>query len=134
MAKLTTYLLMIFGTLIVCYIGGVMPETSTIGMLMNVSNLSASAIFVKALWIVGSLIAAAGISTFVGKDARFIELLYYGFIIYILFNFAFDIIGIYTYNFGTFGELGKIIGVLLLSPLILVYFLTVLEWYRGMTT
>ena len=132
MGKMTTYMLVMSGILVLMYYSGMIPTGNTLLVFLlnpnTMQNASISNTIIVALQLTG--IAAISIAGFrVNRP----ELIAAGTVAVLLFDLGFNFITVY----------GKIVSInpsftpvatLIFSPLLFLYVVTIFEWWRGITT
>ena len=131
MAKLTKFLMLMSGLVLLFYFPGLLdktPNATLLNLLLDPVGFQDTNIFVKALTVL-ELVAAAGIivGTIVAQRT---ELIVVATFTIFLFNLLFDFIAIIA----IVAAVNPVIAILLFAPLLFVYFTTVIEWFRGLTT
>jgi hypothetical protein len=126
--KLTTYILVLSGLMLLFYFTGLLDNTinsTLLNVLLEPETLRTSTLVTKVILIIEALIAAGlFIGTFLGGSPELAAKA--PFTLY-LFNLFFDII----YIFNVVKEANVVIAILLFSPLLLLYVLTIVEWFGG---
>lgn len=128
MGKLTLYLLMLSGIMLLFYFGGLLQDTPNsliLDLILKPENYGDSIFANKLLAIFTGLTALASVA--IGIALRSPELgLLAAFSVY-LFNLAWDFISV----FNIVRDANPVFALLIFSPLFLIYMLTVVEWWRG---
>ncbi len=131
MGKFGTYLMIMGGLTLLFYFTGLLPETSEsplLNILLSPTDLQTSDLSLKAVITIEGILASAIVVAF--AVAGNIELgVMVGFSIF-LFNRIFDFIGV----FSTVNAVNPVLATLIFSPLIFVAVVTLIEWWRGVTT
>lgn len=144
MTKLTKYLVIIAGLVLLFHFSGLTtqcgedglcqsqtPSSVLLNLLLNIKNLpetGLSSFTNKGIAILEGIVAAAII---VGAIAfRNPELVLVGSYTILLFNLGWDIL----YVFLVIANLNIVIALLLFSPIMIVFLPTIIEWWRGVTT
>lgn len=130
MGKLTTYMFIMSGLLLLAYFFGLVENTATatlLNLLLNPSSWESSVLYTKIILIVETaiIVGATVFSVTQKSDFPLIALL-----VVPLFNFGWDFMSI----FQKMSASNTILAVLVFSPFFLVYILTVVEWWRGFDT
>lgn len=130
MAKLTTYLLVMSGIILLTYFFGLLENTATSGLLnllLNPSDAGKSNIYIQIVLVVelAVLVGATVFSLTQRTDFPLIALL-----VMPLINFGWDFMAIYA----IMASVNVVAATLIFSPVFLVYILTVIEWWRGVDT
>lgn len=131
MAKLTKFLMMMSGLILLFYFTGQLvntPNATLLNLALDSSAFQDSILYTKVLAVL-QLVAAAGIvvGTIVGQR---VELVVVATFTIFLFNLFFDFIAI----FAIVAAVNPVIAILLFAPVLLIYFTTIVEWFRGLTT
>lgn len=130
-AKLTRYLILMSGLVLLFYFTGLIPQTpnaTLLNLLLDPDAFQNSEWYTKTL-IALELVAAATI--IVGTVvAQRTELIVVATMTIFFFNLFFDFIGV----FSVVASVNPVIAILLIGPIMFVYFTTVIEWWRGITT
>lgn len=130
MGKLTTYMFIMSGVILLAYFFGLVENTATstfLNLLLNPGSLQTSTLYTKLILIVETaiIVGATIFSVTQKSDFPLIALL-----IVPLLNFGWDFMTI----FQKMSASNTTIAILVFSPFILVYILTVIEWWRGFDT
>jgi hypothetical protein len=134
MGKFTNYILLLSGFFIIFYIFGLNDGAtgSLIGLLLNIGSLKSYINSGQGWGAIGLIIG--GLTTYgvVAIITRqfFSESLALATLLPFLLGFAYDFVVIYK----SVAQISSIIALLVLSPMIVVYVFTVIEWWRGVTT
>lgn len=130
MGKLTTYMLVMSGIILLMYFFGLLENTATSGLLnllLNPSEFANSNLYVQIILIVevAVVVGATVFSITQRTDFPLIALL-----VVPLLNFGWDFMAVYA----IMASINPIIATVIFSPLFIVYVLTVVEWWRGVDT
>lgn len=131
MGKLTTYLLGMTATIIIFYLFGLVQNTFSsmiLDLLFNPTNLQNSALWIKIIGIGAS--AATFLITIYGVATKN-DLLVVAPMIVVLLNFLADYLVVYNL---VVSYTHWAVGLLFISPFMVLYMFTVIEWWRGITT
>lgn len=138
MGKLTTYVLLMTGLVVLFYFTGLLtvcndegscsgatPSSNLLDFALNPQNLKETNFFEKAIITIGLAIAAgvAALATIFGKGELVIM---GGMTIYItglLWDFMFVFSRVYSEN--------PVFAVILFGPLLVLFVITMIEWWRG---
>jgi len=134
MAKFTNYILLLSGFFLIFYLFGlnngitgalfdILLNPSSVQSLMSSGALKVLGVFVSALGI--GLTAVAFITRSYFSESMVLLPL-----IPLLLSFIYDFIAIYN----TVASASTVLALLVLSPFILLYVFTVIEWWRGVST
>ena len=131
MGKMTTYIMLISGTLLIFYFMGLLPpEAATSGLLsliLNPSNIFNTAWYSTSLTFL-AILGGLSITSIIGKN--FLgnpELVFLAPVTIFLLGLGLDILLVANKLYSTM----QIFAVLLVGPLIILYVLTCIEWFRG---
>lgn len=131
MGKLTTYLMVMTGIMILFYFGGLTDgTTSLMGILLNPTTLKTSGIIVAVGAAIITAAAAAQIKIAGTSLASAPEILVMSTAFTLLLALVWDFIVVFNKVLAT----NPVIAILLFSPLFLVLGITMIEWWRGVTT
>lgn len=135
MAKLLTMIGIMGGITLLFYYGGILSDTvntTLLSMLLNPENFQTADMMLKVLSTAGLVIGASTIllSRFGGPSAELYFML--GFV-YLFFSFGYDFLAIYQ-KMAAYGPVAEAIGVLFFGPIMVMYSLAVIEWWRGVET
>ena len=128
MGKLANYLFIMSGVMLLCYFFGLIdntPNTTLLNMVLSPSSWLTTPLFTKIITIVELFggIVVAGIALYYQRtDFALMAVL-----VIPLFNFGWDFLAIFQ-NINT-GD--NPIALIVISPFLLVYMLSVIEWWRG---
>ena len=128
MGKLTTYMVTISGLILLFHLGGLIEDTPNSVLLtvllspQNILSSSLGTLAVVAIEFIG-LVGAV----ILGIRGGNVELAASsGFAVFLL-NFGWDI----TIIFGVLRNANEVMALLILSPIMILYVITILEWWRG---
>jgi len=131
MGKFGSYVVMMSGLVLLFYVMGIIdqtPNSTLLKLLLSPADFQNSALSVKAIVAIELILASAIVVGF--AVAGNIELgVMVSFTIF-LFNTLWDFISVYS----SIASYNLILGTLLFSPLIMLFVVTMLEWWRGITT
>jgi hypothetical protein len=132
MAKLLTIIGIMSGITLLFYYGGVLTDTvntTLLSMLLNPESFQTADLILKTLASAGLVVGASTLllRAFGGPGAELYFML--GFV-YLFFSFGYDFLSIYQ-QIAAYSAVGQVIGVLLLGPLMVMYVMAVVEWWRG---
>lgn len=125
MGKLTTYILLMTGISLMFYIGGLIELTNNplLALLLNPSSLSSTAFYSTLL----TTIAGVGAAFYIGFVQKNIELaaatVYIPYLASVLWSFT----SVYT----VLSSEMKIISLVIFSPLLILFTVTIFEAWRG---
>lgn len=128
MNKAYTYLFIMSGIMLVFYFAGLSTEAGTLlSYLLEPENLNSTSMWIT---IVSAIGAASVAGLIVGISTRNVELAAAAPIALFLLTLGFDFIKIFIYM----ASLNSVLAILFFSPLMLLYPLTILEFWRGRDT
>jgi len=131
MGKLTTYLLIMSGIMLLMYYGGLLVEPNgLLSLLLDPANIAVSSFF-SDVFVVLSLtgIAAIALTTLVTRNPDYAI---FGSIAIVLLNLGLNFINIFV-RLNTNSVYTPIL-VLIFAPIMLLFLVTIVEWFRGITT
>ena len=126
MAKLANYIFVMTGLVLLFYFFGFLENTFTsniMNIIFNPTNVQFNTI------IVVTITAMVGVATALAVFLR-TDTAIFAPMVAVLLNFAWDFLSVVGKVAATSPE----IAMLVFAPIIVVYVLTVLEWWRGVTT
>jgi len=129
MGKLVVYLAMLSVTLLLFHFAGLIENTPIsfmLSILLDPQNLWNHPFYVKLTGILALLTGTAGIVIGTVAPTRYQAFVTISFTS-LLFTIGWDLIAI----FNVVRQTSYVLATLILSPLILIYTLTVIEWWRG---
>lgn len=135
MGKLSSYIMLMSGIIIVFYALGIIENTFTsviLDLLFNPSTAETSSLFGFLTQSgTGFVALALGIVVTAIVQVTKNDFMIIAPIVLVLANFGYDfLVIIQTFIAAT----DLILGLLLFSPLVILYFFTIIEWWRGITT
>lgn len=140
MGKLTTYLLVMSGIMLLMYYGGMIDGTDTLlTLLLNPQNISFSSFFTDNIVAVIEGLAAAAVGLVLIASGK-PELAAMSVLAVYIGDLAFNFIRVFSKLASIGAAEGASTGpytplaVLLFAPLILLFCVTLAEWWRGVTT
>lgn len=131
MAKFTNFLLLMSGLILLFYFMGLIdqtPNSTLLNMLLEPEGLQNSSLSLKALLAIEAILASAIVIGF--AYAGNIELGVMVSFSIALFNILWDFISV----FNVIASFNIVLAILVLSPLLLLFIVTMLEWWRGLET
>ncbi|MBI2075236.1 MAG: hypothetical protein HYT82_01040 [Candidatus Harrisonbacteria bacterium] len=131
MGKLTKYLIVMSGLMLIFYFMGLVektPNSILLNFVLDPISFQASTLYIK---VIAALELVAGATIVVGSifGQRTELIITATFSIY-MFNLFWDFMAV----FSAVANANFVIALLLFSPLMVVYIVTVIEWFREMTT
>lgn len=130
MGDLKRSIIILTGALILFYLFGFVqntPNTALLNLILDYKNIQTSQLYTAA--ISATALALAGITTLAGL-AQKNDLMFSVAITSILFTFLFDIISIAK----AIAAVSWTFALVICSPLVIFYVLSVFEWWRGVAT
>jgi len=128
MGKLTTYIIVMSGIMLLFYFGGLIdatPNSTFLNLLLSPEKIQTLTLYEKGILVLEGIGAAAIIT--LGILTRNIELAVMGpFAIY-YFNLGWDFLAV----FNKVRSVNPVIAILFFSPMMILYVITILEWWRG---
>lgn len=132
MGKFTTYILIMTGTIIISYFAGILPPETANSTLLNLvldpQAYQNSALTLKAILAIEGITAAAIIVGFAISGN--LELGVMTSATLFLLNLFWDILAIFNIAFAV----NEVFALFLFSPLMFLWVVTTIEWWRGVTT
>jgi len=128
MGKLATYLVLMSGLTLLFYFFGLVQNTGTSTLLTlvlspeNLENTSFSTLIISALSLAGILA-----SVVLGFSNQNVELAATGTLAIFLFNLGWDFLSV----FNRVRAQNEPLALLIFAPLLLLYCVTIVEWWRG---
>ncbi len=128
MGKLTTYMIVISGLLLLFHLGGLIDKTPNAELLTAIlnpenikeGNLGLKAIIaIEAIGLVGAVI--------LGLRGGNVELAASSLFAVFLLNFGWDLVRV----FSVLRDANEVMALLILSPIMILYVITIVEWWRG---
>ncbi len=130
MGKLAIYLLVMSGLMLLFYFGGLIsstPNSALLNLLLDPESMQTLPLALKVIMVLQGIGVAAG-AIFIGyvTHGKVDLIVLAPFTVY-LFNLGWDFLVVYQ----NVAAVNKVMGILLFSPLFLLYMFTILEWWRG---
>lgn len=133
-AKTLTLIGIMSGIVLLFYFAGLITDTGTslfLDLLIRPQDFQIASIAQAAFASAGILI---GISTLVLRSSgsstdQYLMIAF----LYLFLNFGWDFLDIYN-SVAAFGEVAQVLAVLIFSPFLLWYVISVIEWWRGVET
>ena len=128
MGKLAIYILVMSGLMLLFYSTGLLENTGSstlLNMLLDPAGYKTSSLNTQLLLVLTG-IATAGIIV-IGILTRDVELALMGSLAIWILNLLWDFIAVFNIVY----SLNPIIAILLFSPVLLLYGVTVVDWWRG---
>lgn len=130
MGKLTTYLIIMIGVITLFHLFGLIENTGTsllVNLAFNPENIKTMPMYSIIVTALTAIIGVA-VSLFATKDKS--DFAITSLIVTGLLNLGWDFLAV----FNVVKAESTIAAVLILSPLMIVWFFTVIEWWRGVDT
>ncbi len=131
MGKFGTYIIIMSGLILLFYVTGLLPETANsvlLNFLLDPSAFQDSNLSIKAIVVMQGILASAIVVGFAAVGN--IELGVMVAFSIELFNVLWDFMAIITVVLA----INPVLGLLVFSPLMFLFVVTMLEWWRGVTT
>lgn len=131
MAKFTNYVIIMSGFVLLFYVMGLLgdtPNSTLLNLLLDPSSMQNSSLSILAFAAIEAILATAVVVGF--AVAGNIELGVMVAFSIALFNMLWDFISVINLLSAYIGP----ISLLVFSPLLLLFMVTMLEWWRGVTT
>lgn len=128
MGKLTTYILVMSGLMILFYFAGLLENTGSstlLSMLLDPAGYKTSSLNTQIILVLTG-IATAGIVV-IGILTHNVELALMGSLAIWILNLLWDFIAVFNKVYSS----NPVIAVLLFSPTLFLFGVTVVEWWRG---
>ncbi len=131
MGKFGTYVVVMSGLMLLFYFTGITEQTGTttlLNLLLNPEGFQETPIAIKAIAVLTGILASAIVVGF--AIAGNVELGVMVAFTTFLFNSLWDFIAV----FNKVAAVNPVIAILIFSPLLLLFIVTMIEWWRGITT
>ena len=131
MGKFGTYVMVMSGLMLLFYFTGITDQTGTttlLNLLLSPEGFQNTPISVKAVAIFTGILASAIVVGF--AIAGNVELGVMVAFTTFLFNSLWDFLSVYS----KVASVNPVIAVLIFSPLLFLFVVTTIEWWRGVTT
>ena len=132
MAKIITLLGLMSGIVLLFYFGGLVTDTASstlLDMVLAPERFEAAKLVSKAALIAGGLIGVSSL-LFRNNNGAGLDLYLLVPFIYLFLSFGWDFLTIYQ-NIASVGPVAKVFAILVFGPLMLMYVVSVVEWWRG---
>lgn len=131
MGKMTTFLLVISGTMLLFHLTGLVetgttPNSVLLGYMLNPESLENSNFNLQIVLALEGLLAIAG-AVVIGVITKNFELSAVAPVAIFLFNTMFDIIIV----FNKVREANPVLAIVIFGPFMLLFVITTLDWWRG---
>lgn len=135
MAKTLTIIGMMGGVVLLFYFSGLLTDTASsifLDLLLNPERFQTASTVTKIISAIGILI---GISTLVFRNNNGVAIDQYLMIPFIelFLSFGWDFLKVYQ-QIASVGEVGKVVAILFFGPLMIMYIISLVEWWRGVET
>lgn len=131
MVKFTRYVLVMSGLILLFYFGGLLqqtPSSTFLNLILNPSSFQETPLALKAVLAIEGILASAIIVGFgIGGNLELGVMVSFSVFI---FNSLWDFISVYQ----LVAAVNPVIAILLFSPALFLFVITMLEWWRGVTT
>lgn len=133
MSKMTSWVGIMGGLLLLCYITGLLPSNSISGGLLSLvlspGTVNTWELIAKiaAVSAVAFLISAFTFNKQAGPDFYVVQPF-----VTVLLSFGYDFVSIF-FELNKYGGLASIIGLLFFGPIMVMFILNVMEWWRGVS-
>ncbi len=130
MGKVVKWLGLMGGVTLLFYLGGMISGTATstlLDLMLNPSNIETSNMVLKITSI--SILVISAVSTFVTRNQNSDFALIFP-ITAILLSFGWDFLTVFMAIRQT-STIGAVIGGMIFGPMLLMYTISVVEWWRG---
>lgn len=130
MSKMMTWMGFMGGIMLLFYFFGILSGTISSTLLdavLNPQNLESSPLYLQVI-SVSTLVFAAVSALFARSEKS--EFFYIFPIVTILFTFGWDFLVVYQ-TLAAVSEIGGVIAILFFGPIMLMYVISVVEWWRG---
>jgi len=133
LGKLTNSIALMSGILLLFYFGGLIPSTPTTALLnlaLHPESLQGSV-----LWntIIGVSSLVLGFTALVLGNFLNVDLYYFWPLVIYFLNVGYDFMAIYQQIAG-YSAVAAVFSVLLFGPLMIIYVIGLVEWWRGVET
>lgn len=132
-SKMTIYMIMMSGITLLLYYGGMITNSNNIATLLNallnIDTVSPISLYTYAKGTI-AIVAVIGISASLLFRP---DLAITAALTMFILDLGLGFVEVFA-KLGSFGGIFSVLAVLLFSPLILLFFLTVMEWWRGIVT
>lgn len=127
MGKLTTYIIVMSGLMLLFYFSGLLgdtPNSTLLDMLLSPEGFNVSDFNTQILLVLGGI---AGIGIIIGVVTQNIELVLMSPLAIWLMALLWDFLNVANKVYST----NPVIAVLLFSPILFLFGITIAEWWRG---
>ena len=131
MGKFGTYVVVMSGLMLLFYFTGITEQTGTttlLNLLLNPEGFQETPITIKAIAVLTGILASAIVVGF--AIAGNVELGVMVAFTTFLFNSLWDFLAV----FNKVAAVNPVIAVLIFSPLLFLFIVTTIEWWRGLST
>jgi len=134
MGYMKEYMIIIIIICLVFHLTGALAESGTPNSLvfraiLNPEIMRTSTFYITIFLLIGAAIAASAVAgAGFGLVSKPPEFFYFATMFYLFIAFGWDLIGI----FGVLNNVNTPLAILSISPFLIIYILTAVEWVRGM--
>lgn len=128
MGKLTTYVIMMSGLMLLFYFSGLIQDTGNsalLNLILSPENMPTSDLRLNLFLVLEGILAAAVIT--IGLVSGNIELALMGPYAIYLFNLFWDFLAVYQ----KVAESNQVLATILFAPILILYMITIVEFWRG---
>lgn len=134
MGKLTNYLIIMSGIILLFYIGGLLEGTASstlLSLVLNPDTLSTTEFYIAIGSVITAALAAAAavIWTRTSLSDFYVMIPLIG----LFFSFGWDFLVIHQ-TISASSTIGGVVSLLFFGPIMLGYLMAVIEWWRGVST
>lgn len=131
-SKMTIYILMMSGIMLLMYFGGLITTNGTaylLNTLLGISNVVSSKLYTE-IYIALALGFIGGVAAVMSYRA---DLVIFSFIAIVLLDLGMGFLQVFNILY-SFSGIAQVLAILLFSPLMVLFLITVAEWWRGITS
>jgi len=128
MGKLTTYILVMSGLMLLFYFSGLLDSTANstiLNLLLNPESIKTSELDVQVILVLEGLLVGGIVVGFAA--AGNVELGVMGIFAIFMMNMLWDFLRVFSKVY----SINPVMALLLFSPILLLYAVTIIEWWRG---
>lgn len=129
MGRLTGFIVLLSGIILLFNLFGLVGNTSLVSFLLNPENYASSELYLKLVLMIGLFGAAGAVSLFISGSYK-IDFIALAPMILLFLAMLNELLAIFT-AIASSGVGGRILAVLIISPLFIMYMMMVVEWWRG---
>jgi len=130
--KLAISIALMGGMILLFYFGGVITDTASstlLTLILNPEGLEDSEFIALVVGITGTVVA---LLSFVIAKLTNTDLWYFVPLVGVFLTFGWDFLKVYSALAGS--ELGRLLAIMLFGPIMVIYVIGVVEWWRGIET